>query len=70
MFRVINQRLLKDRHLKLQLEKDGKQFDAIWFNHTDSLPNRARVAFRLDANEYNGVTRVQLMVEHAEALTN
>ena len=70
VFRVINQRLLKDRHLKLQLEKDGKQFDAIWFNHTDSLPNRARVAFRLDANEYNGVTRVQLMVEHAEALTN
>jgi single-stranded-DNA-specific exonuclease len=26
----------------------------------------ARVAFRLDANEYNGVTKVQLLVEHAE----
>jgi single-stranded-DNA-specific exonuclease len=24
------------------------------------------VAFRLDANEYNGVTKVQLLVEHAE----
>ncbi|MEO8599908.1 MAG: single-stranded-DNA-specific exonuclease RecJ [bacterium] len=66
-FRVLSQRVLKERHLKLQLEKNGQRFDAIWFGHADALPERARVAFRLDANEYNGVTRVQLMVEHAEA---
>ena len=29
-------------------------------------PDHAKVAFRLDANEYNGKTTVQLMVEHAE----
>ena len=67
-FRVINQRVLKERHLKLQLEREGRQFDAIWFNHADSLPARARVAYRLDANEFNGRTQVQLMVEFAEAL--
>jgi len=67
-FRVLNQRILKERHLKLALEKDGRQFDAIWFGHAESLPARARVAYRLDANEFNGVTRVQLLVEHAEAL--
>ena len=66
-FRVISQRVLKERHLKLQLEKNGQRYDAIWFGHSDGLPSRARVAYRLDANEYNGVTRVQLMVEHAEA---
>ena len=66
-FRVINQRILKERHLKLTLEKDGVNYDAIWFGHIDSLPNRARVAYRLDANEFNGRTRVQLLVEHAEA---
>ena len=66
-FRVLNQRLLKERHLKLMLEKDGRQYDAIWFNHANNLPARARVAYRLDANEYNGRTTVQLMVEHAEA---
>jgi single-stranded-DNA-specific exonuclease len=64
-FQVLNQRVLKDKHLKLLLEKNGRKFDAIWFGHADSLPSRAKVAFRLDANEYNGVTRVQLMVEHA-----
>lgn len=67
-FRVLNQRILKEKHLKLQLEKDGKQFDAIWFNHADGLPDKARVAYRLDKNEYNGVSKVQLLVEHAEAL--
>ncbi len=65
-FRVLSQRILKEKHLKLQLEKEGRKFDAIWFGHTDSLPDHARVAFRLDANEYNGKTTVQLMVEHAE----
>ena len=66
-FRVVSQRILKERHLKLLLEKNGARYDAIWFGHTDALGDRARVAFRLDANEYNGVTKVQLLVEHAEA---
>ncbi|NIA57862.1 single-stranded-DNA-specific exonuclease RecJ [Massilia sp. TW-1] len=65
-FRVVSQRILKDRHLKLLLERNGRRYDAIWFGHTDALGDRARVAFRLDANEYNGVTKVQLLVEHAE----
>ncbi len=68
-FRVISQRVLKERHTKLQLEKDGKRYDAIWFGHIDTLAARARVAFRLDANDYNGITRVQLLVEHAESIS-
>jgi single-stranded-DNA-specific exonuclease len=65
-FRVVSQRILKERHLKLSLERNGLRYDAIWFGHTASLGDRARVAFRLDVNEYNGTTKVQLMVEHAE----
>ena len=64
-FRVLNQRVLKERHLKLLLEKDGKRYDAIWFGHADALPEEISVAYRLDNNEYNGVTKVQLLVEHA-----
>jgi single-stranded-DNA-specific exonuclease len=67
-FQVLNQRVLKEKHLKLQLEKNGRKYDAIWFGHADSLPARAQVAYRLDANEYNGVTRVQLMVEFARGV--
>lgn len=65
-FRVLSQRILKERHLKLLLERNGRRYDAIWFGSTTGLADRARVAFRLDANEYNGVTKVQLLVEHAE----
>jgi single-stranded-DNA-specific exonuclease len=67
-FRVVSQRVLKEKHLKLQLEKNGARYDAIWFGHADALPERVRAAYRLDANEYNGVTRVQLMIEYAEAV--
>lgn len=67
-FRVVNQRVLKEKHLKLLLEKDGRKYDAIWFGHADGLPDLARIAYRLDANEYNGVTRVQLLVEFAEGV--
>ncbi|MFZ6772481.1 single-stranded-DNA-specific exonuclease RecJ [Undibacterium sp. SXout7W] len=65
-FKVISQRILKERHLKLVLEKNKQRFDAIWFGHTDTLAEQVQVAFRLDANEYNGVTKVQLLVEHIE----
>ncbi len=65
-FKLISQRILKERHLKLVLEKHSVRYDAIWFGHTDALPERVNVAFRLDANEFNGVTKVQLLVEHID----
>ncbi len=66
-FRVLNQRVLKDKHLKLTLERDGQKFDAIWFGHAEALGGHARIAYRLDTNTFNGVSRVQLLVEHAES---
>jgi single-stranded-DNA-specific exonuclease len=65
-FKIVSQRILKERHSKLVLEKAGERFDAIWFGHTDSLTGPVKVAFRLDANEFKGVTKIQLLVEHIE----
>lgn len=67
VFRVERQRLLKDRHLKLELGKGGLRYDAIQFNHADGAPDTIRAAYRLAVNEYNGVAGVQLMLEHFEA---
>jgi single-stranded-DNA-specific exonuclease len=64
-FEVASQALVKDKHLKLQLTRGRQRFGAIWFNHTEPLPARATVAYRLSADTWNGVTRVQLIVEHA-----
>ncbi|SOZ50076.1 ssDNA exonuclease, 5' --_ 3'-specific, Mg-dependent [Cupriavidus taiwanensis] len=65
-FDVLRQSVLKGKHLKLQLGRGSQRFDAIWFNHADSLGASAQVAYRLDNNTFNGVTRVQLVIEHAQ----
>jgi single-stranded-DNA-specific exonuclease len=64
-FEVRAQSLVKEKHLKLQLYRGARRFDAIWFNRTEPLPAMATVAYRLSRDTYNGVTRVQMIVEHA-----
>ncbi len=67
VFDVASQRLVKDRHLKLSLSKQGQTFDAIQFNAIDQLPARARIAFRLGIDEFNGRARTAMYVEAWEA---
>jgi single-stranded-DNA-specific exonuclease len=65
-FRVLNQRLLKEKHLKLRLERMNQQYDAIWFNHAETLPEYTDLIYEIAPNAWNGVVNVQLMVRHAE----
>ena len=67
VFSVTSQRLVKDKHVKLALTKGGKKYDAIQFNATDPVPPRARIAFRLGVDEFNGMAKVGLYVEAWEA---
>jgi len=71
VFEVVSQRVVGDKHLKLVLcyPGDSRIFDAIAFNfiHKGSQPlQRARIAYRLDVNEYRGQRSLQLMIEHLE----
>lgn len=65
---VLSQRLVGERHLKLSVRLSGqdKPRDAIWFGHTEPLPDRARVAFRLSVDEWQGRERVQMVIEGVE----
>jgi single-stranded-DNA-specific exonuclease len=65
-FEVEQQRVLKEKHLKLRLRKGGARIDAIQFNFSTQPGHSTRVAFRLAINEYMGVETPQLMVEHLE----
>jgi single-stranded-DNA-specific exonuclease len=60
---VLSQRLVGEKHLALKLRHQGQPVDGIWFGHTDPLPARAHLAFRLEADEWRGVRRVRLLVE-------
>ncbi|BDT66039.1 single-stranded-DNA-specific exonuclease RecJ [Comamonadaceae bacterium OS-1] len=63
---VVSQRLVGEKHLSLKLKHQGQPVDGIWFGHTESLPNKVTLAFRLDVNEWQGQRRVQFLVEGAE----
>ncbi len=64
---VLSQRLVGEKHLALKLKHQGQPVDGIWFGHTDPLPRRVTMAFRLDADEWQGVRRVRFLVEGVEA---
>lgn len=63
---VLSQRLVGEKHLSLKLRHQGQPVDGIWFNRTEPLPSRARVAYRLDADEWQGQKRVRFLIEAAE----
>ena len=63
---VVSQRLVGEKHLALILKHQGQPVDGIWFGHTEPLPARVTLAFRLDADEWQGVRRVRFLVEAAE----
>lgn len=52
-----------DKHLKLRLRQAGRLIDGIWFNRAEMLPERARLAYRLSLDEWQGQQRVQYIVE-------
>lgn len=64
-FTVVNQRIVGGKHLKLVLEKQGKQFDAIYFGQATELPIQIEAVYQLQINSYNGAQSVQLQLLHA-----
>ena len=68
-FKIISQRLVGEKHLKLVLQsaQNAPALDAIAFNiDLDVWPNptisHAQVAYTLDINEFRGNQSLQLMV--------
>ena len=66
VFEVGNQKLLKDKHLKLTLRQGKAIFTAIRFNNAEPAPRHILAAYRLDINDWNGVSSLQLLLEHFE----
>ncbi|HTN48773.1 MAG TPA: single-stranded-DNA-specific exonuclease RecJ [Burkholderiaceae bacterium] len=66
-FEIVEQRLVKDRHLKLMLDLDGRRYPGMYFRQTEPLPRRARLAYRPAIDDYQGQRRLMLMIEHCES---
>ncbi len=70
-FKIIQQRLVAKKHLKLVLMEpsSGLALDAIYFNIDENIwPNetleKVLVVYKLDVNEFRGKRSVQLLIEH------
>jgi len=62
---VVQQRLVGEKHLKLRVRHAGQLRDAIWFGHSEPVPERVRIAYRLSIDEFQGQQRLQMVVEAA-----
>jgi single-stranded-DNA-specific exonuclease len=56
-------------HLRMVLEKDGREINAVRFRHGDGAlpPSRIRAAYKLDVNTFKDENSLQLLIEHFEA---
>ncbi|RLM05023.1 single-stranded-DNA-specific exonuclease RecJ [Gibbsiella quercinecans] len=70
-FRILQQRLVGEKHLKLMVEPlgGGPLLDGIAFNiDTSQWPDNSvrevELAYRLDVNEFRGNRNVQLLIQH------
>jgi single-stranded-DNA-specific exonuclease len=77
-FRVEDQRVVGQKHLKLKLsksntttghrhgpsEKPARPYDAILFSSTSTLPEIIDAVYRLQVNEFNGHSTLQFIVDH------
>ena len=65
-FAVEQQRILKDKHLKLRLRRGNARYEAIQFNFSQQPEARTRAVFQVQINEYQGVENPQLRIEYLE----
>ncbi|EKO3427130.1 single-stranded-DNA-specific exonuclease RecJ [Vibrio fluvialis] len=77
-FKVLHQKLVGEKHLKLMLEPlykghptnimiDGIAFNVDLRRWPDASVKTVRLAYKLDINEFRGNQSLQLMVDHIEA---
>lgn len=63
---IVSQKLVGEKHLSLKMRHQGQPVDGIWFGRTEPLPAKVKIAFRLEADEWQGTRRVRFLVEGAE----
>ncbi|HHC6588315.1 TPA: single-stranded-DNA-specific exonuclease RecJ [Vibrio parahaemolyticus] len=77
-FKVLHQKLVGEKHLKLMLEPlykghptnvmiDGIAFNVDLRRWPDASVKTVRLAYKLDLNEFRGNQSLQLMIDHIEA---
>lgn len=62
-WRVVSQRVLGGKHLKLRLSREGLQTDAIWFGRSENLPPEVDLIYRPQINRWQGRLSLEIQIE-------
>ena len=62
-FWVLSQKIVGQKHLSMKLKLAAVELSGIWFGRTEPLGARARLAYRLECDEWRGQKKLQLMVQ-------
>lgn len=65
-FNVRSQRLINDRHLKLELspcEEPSRRIAAIFFGHVDALPAEVLLSYRIARDDFRGKDALSLQID-------
>lgn len=68
-FNLISQRIVAEKHLKLEVSLGNTRFNAMAFFHTDPLPEHFSGVYAPMLNEYNGNVSVQLKLHYWQQKT-
>lgn len=63
-FSVRQQRVLDSGHLKLELERHGRRWQAIWFRRQETVPDSCCLAYEMQRDDWRGGDAIQLVVQH------
>ena len=64
VFTVGRQRVVGERHLKVELLHGDEHLDAVIFRQTEPLPDRIHAAYRPEINGWSGRESIEVVVEH------
>ena len=61
-FTLVSQKTLMNKHTKCQLSLNGKVYEAIFFNFSENLPDKIKAIYSIEANEFRGSKKIQLIL--------
>jgi single-stranded-DNA-specific exonuclease len=66
-FRVIEQRIVGEKHSKLKLSTpEGIVLDAMRFNYAEPIPQKINAVYKISVNEFRGERNLQLQLDYCE----
>jgi single-stranded-DNA-specific exonuclease len=69
-FKVMEQRAVGGEHVRAVLAKSGRRVEAIAFRAEGPLPIMLRAVYRPDRNLYQGLSSLQLVLEHWQSISS